>query len=243
MSDSKRPGEKGRSILQEVFGTMPFPAGKGSFDLDYNDYWRDRLTTSVVLEPTLRRARFIERFLDASDSVLDIGCGTGETLEHLREARSIDGTGLDISMTALEKVSAKGFQTICLNLTEPTSSLECQYDHIILFGVAEHVHNTETLMLNLRGRFKKGLYVAIPNLGYIAHRLRMLFGRFPLTYITDVREHIRYWTVRDFLDWTDWLGFEKPEVIGVRGKVDLLSAPRRWPSLWASDVIFRFPPS
>ncbi len=242
MSDSKRPGERGRSVLQEVFGTMPFPSSKSSFDLDYNDYWHDRITNNVVIEPTLRRARIIERFLDVGDSVLDIGCGTGETLDHLREARSIDGTGLDISMTALEQVSSKGFHTIFMDLTEPTSSLECQYDHIVVFGVAEHVHNTETLMLNLRGRFRKGLYVAIPNLGYIAHRLRMLFGRFPLTYITDVREHIRYWTVRDFLDWTDWLGFKKPEIIGVRGKVKLFNAPTRWPSLWASDVIFRFPP-
>ncbi|MBN2586936.1 MAG: methyltransferase domain-containing protein [Candidatus Fermentibacteraceae bacterium] len=182
-------------------------------------------------------------FIDKEDTVLDVGCGTGETLEVLRNDRNVIGTGLDISRTALEAVSSKGFSTLHLDLTDTDHELDSVYDHIVLFEVAEHLINAETMMLKLKGKYRKGLYVSTPNLGYMAHRLRLLFGRFPVTYISDPREHVRYWTVRDFLEWSEWLGFDKPEVIGLRGKIKVFGLPARWPSLWSSEIVYRFTPS
>ncbi len=242
MSDSRVEGGKGRSAFQEVFGEMPLPVTISSSTLNYEDYWAQREKNQIVTEPAKRRARGILPFIKEGDSVLDIGCGTGETLEVLQKERSIKGTGLDISQTALSVVEKKGFDIIELDLTKPENKLSGKWDHIIMFEVAEHVIDTEVMIACLAGHFSKGLYISTPNLGYLAHRLRLLFGRFPVTYISDPREHVRYWSVKDFVYWSEKLGFNKPDVLGLRGKPGICKLPARFPSLFASEVVYRFHP-
>ena len=243
MSEGRRAGDKGRGIIQEIFGKIPLPREVELFDPTYDKYWENRASDNILtIKPTRRRAEGIKGFIDNGDSVLDVGCGVGNTLKYLSAVRDIKGTGLDISDVALAEVSAKGFNTLKIDLSEDSTSLSKVYDHIIMFEVVEHVVNAEMIITKLKGRYRKGLYVSTPNLGYIVHRLRLSFGRFPLTYISDPREHIRFWTTKDFLDWSSWLGFTKPQVIGLRGKIKILGLPSKWPSLWASDVVYRFIP-
>jgi hypothetical protein len=135
-----------------------------------------------------------------------------------------------------------GFAPLRMDLTDPQVELPGEFDHILVFEVLEHVVDAETFLLKLKGRFRKGLYVTTPNLGYLSHRLRMLFGRFPITYLMDPREHVRYWTTADFCRWLRWLGFPQPEVIGLCGRFRLFSLHRRWPSLWAFETLYRIPP-
>lgn len=240
MADARIEGNKGRGVMQEIFGNMPMPSNITSTMLDYEGYWKERERKQIVTEPARRRARGILPFIEEGDSVLDVGCGTGETLEVLRQERKVFGTGLDISETALKQVKNKGFDTLKLDLSIPGAELTGVWDHIVMFEVAEHVVNTELMMSNLKGHYRKGLYISTPNLGYLAHRLRMLFGRFPVTYISDPREHIRYWSVKDFKFWSSHLGFSKPEVLGLRGKPGIFRLPAKFPSLFASEVVYRF---
>ena len=242
MSDAVKSGDKGRGIIQEVFGKIPLPAECYSFDPTYDRYWENRISDDIYTEPARRKAEGIKDFISSGDSVLDVGCGTGDSLKYLSETRDVEGTGLDVSDTALAVTSSKGFTTLNIDLTDMDTELDSIYDHIVLFEVAEHIINAEIMMMKLKNKYRKGMYVSTPNLGYIAHRFRLMFGRFPLTYISDPREHLRYWTVKDFIDWSEWLGFKKPQVLGIRGKIKLFGLPARWPSMWASEVVYRFTP-
>lgn len=240
MADPRISGEKGRNPLQEVFGNMPLPTDPAAHGLDYDAYWEERIRSGVITEPAKRRARGVVDFISTEDTVLDVGCGTGETLEFLRSEKKIKGTGLDVSTVALDIVRKKGFDSVCMDLTRTDASLDGEWDHIVVFELVEHIQEAEILVSKLKDRYRKGLYITTPNLGYIAHRLRLLFGRFPVTYISDPREHLRFWSVKDFIWWSSALGLPKPTVRGLRGKPDIIALPRRWPSLWASEVVYCF---
>jgi len=238
LSESRRMGEKGRGVFREIFGEMPLPSKTGVFDTSYETYWEERENTGIIPEPARRRARGILPFISAGDTVLDIGCGTGETLEVIRQATGIEGTGMDISDRALSSVASKGFATLSIDLTAEGAYVPSVFDHIVMFEVIEHIADAETMLSKLQGRFRKNLFITTPNLGYIAHRLRMLFGRFPVTYMLDPREHVRYWTTRDFRVWLSWLGYTEVYVRGLRGKPASLRLYRAFPSLWASEVLY-----
>ena len=55
------------------------------------------------------RERLVE-LVPPDSLVLDVGCGAGELLEALREAKRVQGYGLDISSVAVAETRQKGFE-------------------------------------------------------------------------------------------------------------------------------------
>ena len=75
--------------------------------------------------------------------------------------------------------------------------------------------NPEQLILKLRGRFRKYLIITIPNTGFAGERLRLLLGRFPKQWALHPSEHLRFWTVTDFIFWCQQLGFRVEKYYGI----------------------------
>ena len=110
-----------------------------------------------------------------------------------------------------------------------------QYDYITALCVLEHVHDPEIMMRKFKGHFKKSLFVAVPNIGFLPYRIRLLLGKFPVTSIFyHIREHIRFWTVHDFKYWSKKLGFEVVKCISASDYM----ISRLFPSLFATNVIY-----
>jgi methionine biosynthesis protein MetW len=168
--------------------------------------------------------------------VLDLGVGDGALLQYMLQYKKIEAFGLDVSPKAVEFCRAQGLNVVLADINKPISDfLNGQYDYIICSEIIEHLPDPEGLLNNLRPFARKGIIVSIPNTGYYQHRLRLLFGRFPLQWVVTPGEHLRYWTQADFHWWAKALKFEiKREVPyeGTRGLKDV------WPSLFAAAFVY-----
>ncbi len=100
-----------------------------------------------------------------------------------------------------------------------------------------HLPEPELLMNELLKTRAKKFYITIPNLGFIVNRLRLaLGGKMPITAIVyHIKEHLRFWTVRDFHQWADHCGFKVERYAGQNGFFGLW---RIYPSLFARQMIY-----
>jgi len=206
--------------------------------LDYDQYWSLRQGNS---EADLRaRDVLMARLIEDRSSVLDIGCGSGRFLDYLVHIKKeLNVLGLDISKTAIETGRVSGLNCEMADVSSDKFELQGTYDYIIMAEVVEHLHNPESLMLKLKGKYRKALFVTIPNIGYYPHRVRLMTGSFPVQTVYHPAEHLLYWTVRDFKEWLQQLGYRVDQVIASNGFPRLA---KYWPNLFGNQVIFVLPP-
>lgn len=213
-------------LIRDVFAPKPVRLS----GMDYDKYWRakgDMLFTG--------RCPVLAALVSPGSSVLDIGCGEGTTLKYLREKTGARGRGLDISSEAVEMARSKGVAAEKADVSAPDFRIDGVYDHIIISEVLEHIPNPEALLSKVKGRFKVSLLVSIPNSAYYIHRLRLLFGRFPVQWAWHPGEHLRFWSLTDFRELLEESGFE---IISVRTHSGFLFLHGLWPNLFADSAIF-----
>lgn len=202
--------------------------------LDYDRYWSLQ-QADIGSNPTERDLLFGWLIEDGS-SVLDVGCGTGRLLSFLQTSKpGVRCRGLDVSQTAVDVARGRGCSVEVADVSAADFQLDESFDFIIISEVLEHLPNAEQVLLKLKGHFRKALLVSIPNVGYYPHRLRLLVGSFPVQTRWHPAEHLRYWTVYDFKQWTRNLGFRIARVQASNGFPILASA---WPNLFGHLIVF-----
>jgi methionine biosynthesis protein MetW len=202
---------------------------------EYDGYWEGR----GLGEPNVhRRWRIAAAKVPDGATLLDVGCGTGGFLTFLREQKpNAVLAGTDISDAAVAQARAKGHHVFRADLTQ--EPLADTYDYITCFEVIEHIHEAEQVLVAMRDAVSKQLIMSLPNFGYFEHRIRLgLFGRFPnTTLMLHAKEHIRHWTVQDFIHWTGHFGLVVVDIQGQRAMMP--GAPwRRFPRLFASQLVY-----
>lgn len=206
--------------------------------VDYDVYWDNKAGEKLgqLSAWRLKRAQAFATLVSEGDSVLDLGVGDGALLRYLIDHKRISGYGLDVSPKAVEFCRANGLDVELADINRPiTDFLRQPFDYIILSEIIEHLPDPESLLNQLRPYARKGIIISIPNTGYHQHRLRLLFGRFPLQWVVTPGEHLRFWTRADFHWWAQQLNFNVVRELpyeGTRGLKDL------WPGLFAAAFIF-----
>jgi methionine biosynthesis protein MetW len=198
--------------------------------MNYEDYW-------IVRGPFGFSTRYpvFAEVIEENSSVFDIGCGDGSTLKFLIEKKNIKGEGVDVSNEAVKMARSKGIEAFMGNVASHEFQITKRYDYIIISEVLEHIPNPEDLMEKVKHKFKKMLIVSIPNIGHYMHRLRLLFGHFPVQWAWHPGEHLRFWTVKDFKKWVNNLGFQ---IVEIRTHSGFLFLHKYIPNLFADSVVF-----
>lgn len=163
-------------------------------------------------------------------SVLDVGCGSGELLKHLKDrgARRTIGVEMRADVAHELRRSDKIDEVLvldieCDDLPLPLESL----DAIIVSHVLEHMVNPWQVLRKLRGYLKHdGILVgAIPNVRHVSVAGALLFkGRWPYreSGILDVT-HLRFFTRQSIGELIESSGFLletlQPEISGPRASM------------------------
>jgi methionine biosynthesis protein MetW len=182
----------------------------------------------------------IADLVPAGSRVLDLGCGTGELLAHLRDHKGCSGYGIEIDDANVQACVQRGIDVIQLNLDEGLALFDDRsFDVVLQLDTLQHLRNTER-MLRETARVGRIGIVSFPNFAHWPNRLHVLAGRMPVTRTLPFEwydtPNIRVGTFADFellarrcgLAVTDSFGLQRGEVV------------RRWPNLFASVAVFRF---
>jgi methionine biosynthesis protein MetW len=150
-------------------------------------------------------SRLVVDFIEPLSKVLDVGCGDGNILLHLKKEKKIDARGIEIDHEKVKTSIAKGLSVVEGNAEKDLSNYPDQsFDYAILTQTLQAFYNPRKVLNELL-RIGKNSIVSIPNFGYWKVRLSLLFnGRMPVTktlpntwYNTP---NLHMCTIKDFFD-------------------------------------------
>lgn len=172
--------------------------------------------------------------------VLDLGCGDGALLAHLRQVRGCHGYGIELDDAQVLACLKRGLDVLQFNLEEGLSMFaDDSFDVVLQIDTLQHLRNAET-MLRETARVGRSAIVAFPNFAHWPNRLRVLAGRMPVTkrlpYQWYDTPNIRVGTFADFEVLAQRLGLHVEDAFGIDDEGRLV---RRWPNLLASTAVFK----
>jgi methionine biosynthesis protein MetW len=216
-------------------------------NLDYEDYWAARSQQDSEMERAMyaHKFRLISGLVEPGSSVLDIGCGDGSLLAYLREVRSIQPHGIELSQKACEMARQKGVDVVQADVTADDWTVPEPVDYIVMSEVLEHLPSPESLLLQLKGLCRRRLLVDVPNTGARNDRLRLLLGRTPKQWVFHPEEHLRFWTVSDFLVMCRQLGIKVERYYGLYDPYYDFGLPwwRIYPGLLSRYILYVLAPA
>lgn len=228
-----------RGDLRSLNNYPPIDLAHG-FKVDYNDYWKKRRGQdyhSALTSWQKERADYVLQFLKAGEVVVDIGGGDGEVLKYIKSKVAIQGICVDFNELVLEAARKNGLETINIdlsNLDQLAKIPNC--DYILGLEILEHMPNPEEFIMTIKDKASKGMIFSFPNSGYYLHRWRLLFGKFPLQWVSHPGEHLRFWTAGDARWWVKNMGFQLDQLKLYQG-LPLLNKIR--PNLFAQGIMVK----
>ena len=126
--------------------------------------------------------QIITQLINKQSRVLDVGCGDGSLMQHLKENKNVDIRGLEISKNNVRKCISKGLTTIEGDAEKDLIQFPNKsFDYVILSQTLQAFLNPQ-LVINELLRVGKQAIVTIPNFGYWKIRLHLLLkGTMPVT--------------------------------------------------------------
>ena len=126
--------------------------------------------------------QIISELIESNTRVLDVGCGDGTLMKHLKDNKNIDTRGLEISKSNVQDCISKGLSIIEGNAEKDLHQFQnLSFDYAILSQTLQAFYNPEKVIEDLLRVANKAI-VTIPNFGYWRVRVHLFFkGTMPVT--------------------------------------------------------------
>jgi methionine biosynthesis protein MetW len=126
--------------------------------------------------------QIISELIENNTRVLDVGCGDGILMKHLKDNKNIDTRGMEISKNNVQACISKGLSVIEGNAEKDLQQFpNLSFDYVILSQTLQAFNKPEKVIDDLLKVANKAI-VTIPNFGYWKVRLHLFFkGTMPVT--------------------------------------------------------------
>jgi methionine biosynthesis protein MetW len=184
--------------------------------------------------------RAIASLVPEGAHVLDLGCGDGALLAHLRDERGCTGWGIEIADHNVLACVRRGVPVIQLNLEEGLALFgDASFDVVLQLDTLQSLRNTQRLLRETARVGRIGI-ASFPNFAHLPNRFRVARGRMPVSRALPYRwfdtPNLRFGTYADFAALAQDSGLRVTDSFGLHdGQV-----VRFWPNLLASVAVFRF---
>jgi len=166
----------------------------------------------------------IAGWMNPGESVLDLGCGSGELLR-LLATRGVRGWGVELDAGHVLAAIENGVNVIQSNLEAGLAGFENDaFDHVILSRTLQTMRHTQQILAEML-RVGREAVVSFPNFAYWKNRSVVLKGRMPvsedLPYQWYDTPNVRFFTMLDFEDLCANMGvvIRERQVLDERGQL------------------------
>ena len=132
---------------------------------------------------TIRRQDYqiITEMIEDGSTVLDLGCGDGSLLLHLKQTRNISGYGVEKDDRNVLASLSNGINVVQSDLEQGLAGFgPVTFDYVVLSLTLQAVHQTEAIIDEML-RVGRQVIVTFPNFGFWRHRLQIFLGQAPVS--------------------------------------------------------------
>ncbi len=126
--------------------------------------------------------KIISELIENNTRVLDVGCGDGILMKHLKDIKNVDARGLEISKNNVQICISKGLSVIEGNAEKDLQQFPTlSFDYVSLSQTLQAFYDPEKVINDLLKVANKAI-ITIPNFGYWKVRLHLFIkGTMPVT--------------------------------------------------------------
>ena len=188
-----------------------------------------------------RDLEHIINWVPSESRVLDLGCGEGELLDALIDAKQVSGVGVDIDISNVAKALDRGLQVLQQDMELGLDNFSEKSFDAVIVAYSLQVLSQPHELLDRVADIGIEVIVSFPNFGHWRSRLALLLGgKMPKTrslpYNWYDTPNIHFCTIADFEALCRELQITILEK-RTMGPVNLLSS--LWPNLFAKSATYR----
>lgn len=167
--------------------------------------------------------QIISNWIQPNAKVLDLGCGDGNLLKYLQNARQVRGYGVELTDSNVLACVQNGVNVIQRDLEAGLAEFASDtFDYVVLSQTLQAMHHTEAILREMLRVGREGI-VTFPNFGYWKNRMQVLRGNMPVSpdipYQWYNTPNVHLCTMHDFETLCDQLGIRiRERIVMTAGK-------------------------